>query len=250
MTTHTYLDHGLTILRARLQTPQTRAAMDASAAHHPFITLSRESCAGATTLGEQLVPLLDAQLGEEGRSWMFLDKNLITHALTQHQLPERLAEYLPEDRISEIKSLVGELVGLHPSIWELEHKITEAILQLAHMGCVILSGRASHLVTRSLNGGFHIRLVASMPSRVRRLMALKHCDAETARQTLLNSDHARQRYVQTNFQHDLDDPHDYDLVINTDQISPAAAAQLVVGALRDRIQAAIQTPAPRESERT
>lgn len=243
MTTHTYLDHGMTILNARLQTPHSRAPMDATAAHHPFITISREACAGATTLGEQLVPLLDAQLGQEGRKWIFLDRNLITYALTQHQLPERLAEYLPEDRISEIKSLVGELVGLHPSIWELEHKITEAILQLAHMGCVILTGRGSHLVTRSLRGGFHLRLVASMPSRVKRLMAIRNCDADTAREALVASDQARRRFVQTNFQHSIDDPHDYDLVINTDQIAPAAAAQIVFGALRDRIQAAVQTPA-------
>jgi len=247
MSTHTYLDHGLTILQARLQTPQVRSAMDANAARHPFITISRESCAGATTLGEQLVPLLDAQLGEEGRSWIFFDKNLITHALTQHQLPERLAEYLPEDRISEIKSLVGELVGLHPSIWELEHKITEAILQLASLGCVILTGRASHLITRSLPGGFHLRLVASMPSRIKRMMELKRCEAETAREALIHSDQARHRYVQTNFQHNLDDPHDYDLVINTDQVSPAAAANLVVAALRDRVQAAVSPPAPAAS---
>ena len=119
MATHTYLDQGLTIFHARLKTPQTRAEAEAnSPALHPFITISREACAGATALGEKLVPLLDEQIGQEGRSWIFLDKDLITHALTKHQLPERLSEYLPEDRVSEIKSLIGELIGLHPSIWE------------------------------------------------------------------------------------------------------------------------------------
>jgi len=246
MTTHTYLDHGLSILHARLQTPQSQQMIDARTVGHPFITISREACAGASTLGAQLVPLLDARLGEEGRNWIFFDKNLITHALTQHQLPERLAEYLPEDRISEIKSLVGELVGLHPSIWELEHKITEAILQLAYLGRVILTGRASHLITRSLPGGFHLRLVASMPSRLKRMMELKQCDIETARAALLSSDQARHRYVQSNFQQDLDDPHSYDLVINTDHINPASAAKLVVSVLRDRLHADTAMPAAKQ----
>ena len=88
--------------QTRLKTPQTRAEAETnSPVLQPFITISREACAGATALGEKLVPLLDEQLGEEGRSWIFLDKDLITHALTKHQLPERLSEYLPEDRVSE-----------------------------------------------------------------------------------------------------------------------------------------------------
>jgi cytidylate kinase len=242
MTVHTYLDHGVTILNARLQTPHARPPVTPGTMRHPFITISREACAGATALGQQLVPLLNEQLGEDGRSWIFLDKDLITHALTKHQLPERLVDYLPEDRISEIKSLIGELVGLHPSIWELEHKVSEAILQLAQLGCVILTGRASHLITRSLPDGFHLRLVASLPSRIKRMMELKNCDAEAARHALLSTDQARHRYAQTNFQHDIADPHDYDLVINTDLIPPACAANLVVCALRDRIRAA--SPAP------
>ena len=234
MRTHTYLEQGVTILNARLRTPTSRHPV-ASLASHPFITISREACAGATTLGRLLVPLLDEQLGGEGRSWMFLDKDLITHALTKHNLPERLAAYLPEDRVSEIKALVGELVGLHPSLWELEHKISEAILQLAHLGCVILAGRAAHLVTRSLKSGFHLRLVASMESRTKRMMELQNCDAATAKAALLNADRARQRYTQTNFGQNLDDPLGYDLVINTDRIAPSTAANLVVGALRDRL---------------
>jgi cytidylate kinase len=241
MNTHTYLEQGVSILNARLRTPIAQLPA-AGTASHPFITISREAGAGATTLGRLLVPILDEQLGDENRDWMFFDKDLITHALTKHSLPERLAAYLPEDRVSEIKALVGELVGLHPSLWELEHKISEAILQLAHLGRVIFAGRAAHLVTRSLQSGFHLRLVASKESRIKRMMAQQNCDAATAEAALLNTDRARQRYAQTNFGQDLDDPHAYDLVINTDQITPATAARLVVCALRDRIGASPPMP--------
>ena len=181
-----------------------------------------------------LVPLLDDATKGLGRSWIFFDKDLITHALTKHQLPERLAEYLPEDRRSEIKALIGELIGLHPSVWELEHKVTEAILQLANLGSVILTERASNFITRELPGGLHVRLVASLEARIQRMMKIKQCDAATARNTLLSADQARFRYVQSNFQKDIEDAHGYDLVINTDQITPAAAAQLVLGVFQDR----------------
>ena len=82
-----------------------------------------------------------------------LDKDLLTHALTLHRLPERLAAFLPEDSISETNAVIGELVGLHPSLWTREHQIAEAVLQLAHVGRVIFVGRAAHLITRAVPGG-------------------------------------------------------------------------------------------------
>jgi cytidylate kinase len=238
MTPHTYLDHGVTILQARLKSPagQPHAAIYTNI--HPFITISREACAGATTLGEHLIPLLDKQQGAEGRSWMFLDKDLINHALTKHHLPEYLAQYLPEDRIPEIKGMIGELIGLHPPLYELEQRVSEAILQIAHLGCVIFAGRAAHLITRALPGGLHLRLVASMESRIKRMQELQHCTAAVAEQVLRNTDHARRRYVQTNFGQDINDLHTYDLVINTDHITPDTAAHLVIRTLQDRLASA------------
>lgn len=237
-TTHTYLDQGITILNTRMNpsasSGQTRSA--GKVASRPFITISRESCAGATALGQELVPLLNEHGGGEEQSWMFFDKDLIVHALIKHQLPERLADYLPEDRISEIKSLIGELVGLHPPVWELEHKVSEAIIHLAQMGLVILTGRASNLLTHDLPGGLHLRLVASMESRIKRMMKIKNCDAATARNTLIKTDHARYRYVHTRFQHDIEDPLSYDLMINTDHITTSCAARLVLQVLRSRVQ--------------
>ncbi len=235
MTPHTYLDQGVTILQARMQSPSAPPHAVVHTNIHPFITISREACAGATTLGQHLIPLLDARLGGEDRSWMFLDKDLLTHALTKHHLPEYLAQYLPEDRISEIRGMIGELVGLHPPLYELEQRVSEAILQLASLGWVIFAGRASHLITRSIPGGFHLRLVASMESRIKRMQELQNCTEAVAESVLRSTDNARRRYVQTNFHQDIDDPHTYDLIINTDHIAPAAAARLVIRTLQDRL---------------
>ena len=236
MSTHAYLEQGLSILKTRLTAP---APSDPLGRRHrlanPFITISRETGAGAALLGRLLVPLLDETLSEEGRGWMFLDKNLLAHVLSRHHLPERLAEFLPEDRVSEIQAVIGELVGLHPPLWELEQQIRRAILQIAETGRVIFAGRAAHLVTRDLAGGLHVRLVASLPSRIQRIMTLMNCDAATAEAQVLKTDLTRGRYVKTSFDTDISDPHTYDLVINTDRISPVSAAHLMVQALRDKL---------------
>ena len=57
-------------------------------------------------------------------------------------------------------------------------------------------------------------------------------------------DEARRRFVRSNFDSDLDDPHAYDLVINTDRLAPATAAQLIVSALRERLAQAAAAPKP------
>jgi cytidylate kinase len=188
-------------------------------------------------LGHSLLPLLDEHLGDPDRSWMFLDKDLITQALNLHHLPEGLADYLPEDRLPEIKGLIGEMVGLHPPLWELEHRVTEAILKFAQLGSVILCGRAAHVITRGAPGGFHVRLVASIETRIHRARGLHGFDHRTAEQFIRENDHARERHVQTHFEQDINNPHLYDLVINTDRIAPASAAQLVLGAMQDRLTA-------------
>lgn len=234
MPSHTYLEHGLTIFQTQMQAqlPSTPASGVAAAA--PFLTISREVCAGATTLGQLLLPMLNEEFGREGHSWMFLDKDLLLFALTSHHLPERLAEFMPEDRISEVKAVIGELVGLHPPLWELEHQVGETIRQLAMSGRVIFAGRAAHVITWSLPGGFHVRLVAGKETRTRRLMALRKCDRKAAEDFIERTDLARRRFLKNNFAQDIDDPRCYDLAINTDRMAPAAVARIVMEGLRQR----------------
>ena len=233
MSTHAYLDNGMAILKARLSSPGE--APSSPAVVRPFITLSREVCAGATTLGGLLIPRLDAEFGEEGQDWVLMDRDLLAYALAHHELPQRLARFLPEDKISEIDSLIGEIMGLHPSIWSLEQQVAQAIVQFAHVGHMVFVGRASHVLTRSLPGGFHVRLVASRDVRVRRMMGLHGLSAREAEAQIDRTDLGRRRFLRSHFSADIDDPHTYDLVINTDKIGPEAAASLVLNGLRSAV---------------
>jgi cytidylate kinase len=243
MAPHTYLDQGLSVLHARLRTPQAAPVSGAHPEVRPFVTLSRETAAGATTLGHELTPILNREFGTD-HPWVFLDRDLLTHALTQHQLPSRLADYLPEDRVSEIRAAIGELVGLHPSLWQLEQKVAESILQLAHVGHVVFAGRAAHLITRALPGGLHVRLVAPRDQRIARVARALGLSPEAAAAHVERTDEARRRFVRANFDEDIADPHLYDLVLNTGRLSPAAAARVVATALRDRIESARSAAPP------
>ncbi len=248
MSQHAYLERGLTVLEARLKPAAQAGQVGYPVEPRPFITLSRETCAGATTVGQLLVPMLDEALGEPGHPWVFLDKNLIAHALAQRNLPERLAEYLPEDKISEINGIIGELTGLHPPLWELEQEVLETILQLAQVGRVILVGRASFVITKSLPAGFHVRLVASEEVRIRRMMSMLNCSEALAREQIRKADRGRRRYLRARFGDNPEDVHLYDMVINTDRISAATTGRIIVDALRDRLTGLRVSRAPFEAK--
>jgi cytidylate kinase len=243
MIPHTYLEHSLSVLHARLSSPSRYNPPGPHCEPSPFITISRETGAGATSLGQQLVPLLNQELDVGQNGWVFLDRDLLTQALTHHQLPAQLAAYLPEDRISETQAVFGELLGLHPSLWQLEQKISEAILQLAHVGHIVFAGRAAHLITRALPAGVHVRLVASLNTRISRVAADLNCARAEAAGQVEKSDIARERFVRAHFDQDLADPHHYDLVLNTDHLSPLAAARIVVAVLHERLRASVEAPA-------
>ena len=236
MTPHTYLEHSLSVLRARLSHPANPFLRGTPTEPVPFITISRETGAGASSLGQQLVPMLNQELDAGANGWVFLDKDLLTQALLHHQLPAQLADYLPEDRISETKAAIGELMGLHPSLWQLEEKIAEAILQLAHVGRIIFAGRGAHHITRSVPGGLHLRLIAPLDLRIIRMASALLCSRDEAFTHIEKTDLARRRYVRSRFDQDLDDPHRYDLVINTDRLAPASVARIVVTALHERLR--------------
>lgn len=235
MNSHAYLEHGMTILKTRLSGAPFASSPAGVPADRPFITLSREVCAGASTICHCLLPKLDAQLGAEGEEWVLLDKDLLGYALACNELPQQLARYLPEDQISEIDAMIGEVFGLHPSIWELEQRVAHAIVQLAHVGRVVFVGRAAHFLTQSLPGGFHVRLVAPRDLRISRLMALEGIGEAEAAAFVERTDHGRRRFVKSHFGRDIDDPHTYDLVLNTERISAETAASLIAEGLAHRV---------------
>lgn len=100
----------------------------------------------------------------------------------------------------------------------------KVIRALAARGKVIIVGRAGVCLTRQLPGGFHLRLVSPLPTRVRRVMAALSISDKEARRAILQRDRARASLVKNYFLRDIDDPLLYDMVWNTETIAPKAIA--------------------------
>ena len=203
----------------------------------PFITISRESGAGGSSLARALALLLNAH-APTTQVWTVYTGNLIEKMLQNHHLSPHLARFLPEDKISEIASSVGELVGLHPNLWELVQKTNELIRRLARNGHAILVGRGANFVTATLGHGVHVRLVGPAEHRASHMSHLQQLDVAAARAFNVKRDLARERYVRTNFNAAINDPTSYDLVINTGRVHLTEAVELVAALVNARTPAA------------
>ncbi len=198
------------------------------------MTISRQTGSGAHTVAEKLAALLDAQSPKDACPWTVFDRNLVAKVLQEHNLPERVAKFMPEDRTSEMADTLEELFGLHPPSWLLVRKVTETILHLVELGNVILIGRGAAVVTAKLDYVFHVRLVSSLERRIQRIQELNHLTQEAARQLVQQEDRGRERYLRKYFKTDVNDPLLYHLTINTDLISYDQTARLIADAVLNR----------------
>jgi cytidylate kinase len=197
----------------------------------PFVTISREAGSGGSQIARLLVRKLNAG-APAGVTWRVVEESITTRMLEWNHLSRHLARYLPEDHVPEIAATVGELLGLHPNLWQLTEATTEAIRRLAATGYVVLVGRGANFATRNLPGGLHVRLVAPPDHRARFLAQQYNISVASAATHNARCDAARRRYVKAAFGTDIADTNAYDLVLNTQRLSLPTTADLIASHVR------------------
>ncbi|MFM8232098.1 MAG: AAA family ATPase, partial [Chthoniobacterales bacterium] len=172
--------------------------------HQPFVTISRQAGAGAETVARLLAEKLNAQGPKDAQPWTVFDKNLIGKVLEDQNMPQEIARHVHEDKDTTLKALVGELLGMHPSMWTIFHHTSDTILKLARIGRCIIVGRGGNIITGKLKGGLHVRLVAPESVRLAHLKSHLKIDDKAAEKYLHDEDAGRLRYLKSNVEKDID----------------------------------------------
>jgi len=203
----------------------------------PFVTVSRESGTGVATFANLLASRLDHEMPGE-KPWTVFDANLVETMLSSRELSPRLAAFLPEDKVSDIQASVGEIVGLHPSLWELTQRTNDMMRQLARSGHVILVGRGANFATGDIAHGVHLRLVAPVEFRAHHKARELDVTVEAATAHNARVDAARRKYVKSVFDADVERSQAYDVVFNVARLPVGQAVGLVIAMV------AHQSPTP------
>jgi hypothetical protein len=221
------LERCQTFINCQLQPAGKLATPAKNGEHWRAVTISRQTGSGAHVVGEELASYLQAHSPKDACPWTVFDRNLVEKVLEEHHLPERMARFLAEDRISELQDTMDELFGLHPPSWTLVRQTADTILHLAELGHAVIIGRGANIITRKLDYVFHVRLVAPLENRIQYLQQLERLSDRAAREFVRKEDLGRRRYVKKYFGKDIEDPLLYHLTVNTGLLSYEKAARVI-----------------------
>jgi hypothetical protein len=203
---------------------------------YPFVTISRQSGAGAQRLADYLLSEFTHQSNAElFGGWHIFDRNLCEVVAEDPEIQEAFKTAIDEHAYSEFKDFMESLFTGRAPRYVLYKKTFKIMRLLALLGKVILIGRAGALVTRDLKQGVHVRLVAPEAQRIVRMMTRYKLTREEARQVVARQDADRRKLIRMFFHREIEDPLLYDVVWNTGTVSLPEISQAVVALIKSRM---------------
>jgi cytidylate kinase len=206
---------------------QSGGTAGAEAGVRRAVTISRQAGCGALAVAEKLARHLQERSPHHADAWKVFDRNLMETVMEDHDLPARLAQFLPEDRVSYLEDIIADLIQTYPPSQTVIRQTTETILKLASVGNVILIGRGGNIITARLPNMFHVRLVAPLEDRIEYSRKFYEMTKAEARKFCRREDLGRERYLKKYFHANINDASLYHLVINLGLIDNENAAKLI-----------------------
>jgi cytidylate kinase len=197
-------------------------------AEGPWITLSKQWGSGDRTVAGKLA---------EDLHWQWFDRQIVT-AITEHTHGLRsIISRLDEQAVGSINDYLSQLTvpsdsGQASYVGEL----VRVVAGLAHTGNAIIVGRGANFFLKP-QFGLRVRLIAPVEARVRRLIETEGVDERTARASIKTHDAEQEAFIRQVFLRDINDPANYDLVVNSGSMDLDAVARTIEFALRQKLQA-------------
>jgi len=182
------------------------------------LTLSRQLGAGETgfalTLAERVsLRVFDRELLEQEASRLGVTQKELANI--DEQAAGIFQRFLPGSLHQRYFEALGQLMN-----------------DLAQRGDALLVGRGGSRFLRERPGAFHVRLVATPETRLRRVMEHRWVGEEPARKLIAQSDAQRRRFYEMYFGADWNSPLEYHLTVNSGRLGPKAVDVVAFAAQR------------------
>jgi len=112
--------------------------------------------------------------------------------------------------------------------------LSKVVLSLSALGGVVLMGRGGNIILGP-ERGFHMRVVCPLEYRIENLVKYKKLGPKEARTIITRSDTGRKEFIAKVFKVDVDDPHNYDLMINTTLMDVEDLVDIAIAAMRAKM---------------
>jgi len=186
------------------------------------ITISRQLGAG----GEETAEFLAGKL-----NYRLLDKEIVEEIAKKSSRLDEVLREMDEAGFTWVEETMNSIFspGLRIPTKEFFKHLCEVVLISASYGKVIFIGRGANLILKEPEI-FRVRLVAPYELRVQRVQESEKISQKEAEKLIKESDKRRSIFIKSYFKTNLDDATIYDLVLNTEWLTIAEAADLLVNA--------------------
>jgi len=175
----------------------------------------------------------------------YIDREIIAQVAEQIQRPKQdiAAKEMPSGsllgRISEaLERNAYYRASAYLPTWEIPLEDTQylpalesVIKDIARSGSIVIRGRGSQFILKDLPRALHVLMVAPLDFRVKRIMESSKIEESEVRKMIQRFDSSRRMFTKRYFHAVLEDPINYDLVINTEHLSFEHATSIIIGAL-------------------
>jgi cytidylate kinase len=205
----------------------------------PLITIRDQLGAGAPEIGRQVAGRFHAD---------YVDREIIAGVAAQLHRQEQdviAKEKPPSSFLGRIAEALERSApfgvgfeGAYLPAWQIPlddtrylQALESVVRHLARSQSLVIYGRGSQFILRDDPRAFHVQVVAPLEVRVKRIMQDRTLGQEAAKQEIARVDNSNRQFVRRYFKTEVEDPVNYDLVINTKNLRFQDAASIVVEAL-------------------
>jgi cytidylate kinase len=164
----------------------------------------------------------------EAADWAGLDPAFVADAERRKSFASRLLGGMAGGGTMRLPT--GEAARALPSDADLRALITGAVSSIVRQGDAVIVAHAASFAVAA-GEALRVFVTASPPTRAERLARERNVGAGDAEQAIRAEDAGRADYLKRFYGVERELPTHYDLVVNTDALSPSAAAALVVAAI-------------------
>jgi cytidylate kinase len=201
------------------------------------VTISREKGAGALPIAKMILEKLHQLRYPLGKvvKWKLISKEILEQSAHKLKLAPTKVDSMLE---RQSKNLFDELLltfsekGL-PNDIKIKNTIRSVIENAADEGNVIIIGRGGACITRNRENSLHVRLVAPLEWRVKRIVNVENMSIQEAEQLIKARD--QQRIALKKFYlGDKKIDQLYDIVINVSTMKDSEIAEAIFGVIKQR----------------
>jgi cytidylate kinase len=201
-----------------------------------IVTIAHSEGAAGDSIGRGVAERLgfryvDEQIIDDVAKRHGLDADLVADAERRRGFLTRFLEDLGRVPVVDLAGAPGmlPLETTVPRRDELQAFIIDAIRQTAEAGDVVIASHAAGIPLKDRDDVLRVLVTASFDARVSRVAARWSISKAEAEKWLKDSDAGRAAYFRRFHGVERELPTHYDLVINTDRITPEQAIDIVLG---------------------